>query len=160
MPAILDYIVIHHSATRDSGTVSWSAIRAFHMKPKSQGGVYGMVAVGYHFGVEMIGTEVEVLRGRSVRMDGAHCVEAGMNRRSIGVCVVGDYDAIAPGSAIQTATLSFVRDLMALTRIPRERVIGHREAGLMAGFDWAKGQYKSCPGRSWDMVDFRMALSA
>jgi len=135
-----EYIVIHHSFTEDGMLLDWTAIRNYHVK------VNGWTDIGYHYGVERVKKELTLQIGRPVFMEGAHCKEARMNSRSIGMCVVGNFDAAPP----PLDTLTYVRDLcwafMANYDIPAQNIIGHREAGLAAGFDWKKGQYKTCPG--------------
>lgn len=152
----LTHVVVHHSLTKDSETVSWNAIRQYHTARPPVG--LGWKDIGYHFGVERIGPRVEALRGRPLTMEGAHTKEAGMNRAGIGVCVVGNFDAVAPEEDVWGTTVSLVRDLCEAFTIPVGHVIGHREAGLMAGFDWRKGQFKTCPGRMFDMDAFRQAV--
>jgi len=147
-----DYIVIHHSLTADSGTVSWGAIRKYHME------VENWKDIGYHFGIEDINGRHEILIGRMPDMPGAHCSAARMNDRGIGICIVGNFDLVDPlGEALQQAR-AVCRFLIRLYAIPRERVIGHREAGLLAGLDWRRGEFKSCPGKLFDMNSFRATL--
>jgi hypothetical protein len=150
-----EFIVLHHSLTADSGTVSWGAIRKYHTDPA---GPYKFNAIGYHWGLELVGDYYEILVGRTMQEEGAHCKEAGMNRRGVGICMVGDFDKAPPPEAQLIALTRLVTWLMDDLRIPQERVIGHRDAGLMAGFDWQKGQYKTCPGRQFDIEAFRNRL--
>jgi len=150
-----EFIVIHHSLTADSGTVSWGAIRKHHTDPA---GPYKMRDVGYHWGLELVGDFYEILVGRTMQEEGAHCKDAQMNRRGVGVCCVGDFDKAPPPEAQLAALVRLVKWLMADLNIPQEHVIGHRDAGLMAGFDWRRGQYKTCPGRLFDTDAFQKRL--
>jgi hypothetical protein len=79
-----DHIIIHCSATADSGTVSWTAIRRYHVEQLN------WRDIGYHFGIERIGAYVEVMLGRWPDRMGAHCSAKQMNQRSLGICCVGD----------------------------------------------------------------------
>jgi len=83
-------IIIHHSATKDSGTVSWPAIRAYHT------GVRGWRDIGYHAGVELINDEYEVLMGRPAYMTGAHAGDQKANYDSLGFVFIGDFSKISP----------------------------------------------------------------
>jgi len=147
------FIVIHHSLTKDGLVVDWESIRRYHIEAN------GWHAIGYHFGIEKRGGELVLQEGRKVGEAGAHCREANMNARSIGVCVVGNFDVQPP----ELRKLYFLRDLcfalMVNYRIPAQNVIGHRDAGFMAGYDWTRGQYKSCPGRLFPMDTLRDLLA-
>ena len=149
---IWEYIVLHHSLTADSDTVSWGAIRRYHTDPN---GAYKMTDIGYHWGVELVNGYYEILVGRTLTEAGAHCKEGNMNRRGIGVCLIGNFDAVPPPTTQVERAVRLVSWLMAEFRIPRERIIGHRDAGLLAGADWRKGEYKSCPGAQFDLDYFR-----
>ena len=79
-----------------------------------------------------------------------------MNAHGLHVCLVGDFDlAPPPLRMIEVAARRVVLPWMHRYGITAERIIGHRDAGLMAGFDWRKDQYKSCPGRAFDLEILR-----
>jgi N-acetylmuramoyl-L-alanine amidase len=127
------HVVIHHSATVDQQTFSWSAIRRFHTT--DPGHLWS--DIGYHYGVEIVGTEYEALVGRPADMLGAHCPQGNMNRLALGICVVGNYDIIPPsGRALRVLRDRLLRPLMRQHGIPRENIVFHRD------FNPAK----SCPG--------------
>lgn len=138
-------IIIHHSSTKDSGTVSWQAIRRFHM------GECAWNDIGYHWGIEAVQDQpwtppvFEILAGRMCDQDGAHT--KGRNQDSIGICCVGNFDVVTPMQEQWDTCLKLVRWLMEIYHIPVERVYGHR--------DFAN---KSCPGLNWDMDKFKGGL--
>ena len=124
--------MIHHSFTVDSNTVSWSAIRKYHMS-------MGWADIGYHFGVEWAGMEYEALVGRSLDMPGAHCKEGGMNNSAIGICVIGNYDLVAPNPF---AINVLIRRL--LIPLSRQWKISLDAAHILFHREYAT--YKTCPG--------------
>ena len=146
------FIVVHHSLTKDSGSVSWGAIRDYHLKK-------GWSNIGYHWGLEMIGDYPEILIGRYTNQTGAHAREMGMNRIGIGICVVGNFDKEAPPRQILSRLRSLVLWLMDEHEIPVRNVIGHRDVGMMAGYNWKRGEYKSCPGKLFSLSSFRDSLT-
>lgn len=135
-------IIIHCSATKDSQSVSWGAIRDYHTK------VNGWSAIGYHYGIELVGDEYEIFLGRMPDQNGAHCRAGTMNDRSIGICCVGDYDNEKPPAELVDKCLELVRFLIRHYGISKYRVLGHRE------LDPAK----TCPGARFDMDLFRAAI--
>lgn len=148
-----EYIIIHHSLTKDSETVSWGAIRHYHTKVK------GWRKIGYQYGVELVGNFYEILIGRFSNETGAHTREMGMNRMSIGICVVGNFDIEVPSPQVLARLRALVSWKMDEHEISIQNVLGHREVGKMAGFDWKKGQYKSCPGKLFSMASLRESLT-
>ena len=135
------HIMIHHSLTEDGRTVSWQAIRRYHIEEQK------WMDIGYHFGIELVNDHYEVLVGRDLDHDGAHCV--GMNTKAIGICLVGNFDAITVPTAQWNRAAAFVKSLMTELDIPIANVVPHRNYAP-----------KSCPGNLFDMAKFREAISA
>jgi len=133
-------VIMHHSLTEDSATVSWGAIRRFHTE------VRGWKDIGYHYGVELVRFDYEILVGRFEDHMGAHTI--GQNDNSIGVCVVGNWDKLQIPKAQWLKTLALVRDICKRYGLRASDVYGHR--------DFAN---KSCPGLNFNMVQFREDLN-
>jgi N-acetylmuramoyl-L-alanine amidase len=134
------YILLHHSLTKDSKTVSWQAIRRYHIQ------TLGWKDIGYHFGIELMESDYEVIIGRPLTMVGCHC--KGMNKKAIGVCCMGNYDITTPDPEMLKILITrLINPLMALFDIPVEHIKGHR--------DFAN---KSCPGEQFDLEGFRKMI--
>lgn len=127
-------IILHHSLTKDSGTVSWGAIRDYHKS-------IGWSDIGYHFGIENLRGQTEILIGRMPDKKGAHC--AGDNSDSIGICFVGNFDLDPVPAESWNEGIRVVKYLMKQFNI--QTIQGHRELNPK----------KSCPGRLFDMDKFR-----
>ena len=128
--------MIHHSLTRDGQAVSWGAIRRYHVEHN------GWDAIGYHYGVELVGDHYEALLGRSELDPAAACPQAQMNTRALHVCCVGNFDeAPPPAPMLETLVRLVVLPAMAEYGIPVERIVGHRD------FNKAK----TCPGAQFDL---------
>lgn len=162
-----DSIVMHHSATVDQDSLDWQAIRRFHTSWRCNGTIVAPQAVndlmaagryvekpwtdiGYHFGIDKVGGRYEILVGRLPDVQGAHCHTAGYNRRSLGVCCIGNFDQRQVPDQQWQRAVELVRFLMELYRIPATKVCGHREIA----------SYKSCPGNLFDMNRFRQDICA
>ena len=136
------FIILHHSLTKDSETVSWQAIRRYHIDTMKWNDI------GYHYGIEIVNDQHEILVGRMPNQSGAHCKQMGMNRMSVGICFVGNFDDGKPLPEMWVMGLRFVRGLMDIYQIPRQNIKGHRELC----------DYKSCPGFYFDLNKFRSQL--
>lgn len=135
------HIVIHHSLTVDGKTVSWGAIRKYHTQTN------GWQDIGYHFGVELIDDTYEILVGRESTDPGAHCKENGMNSKSLGICVVGNFDLAPPPPAQMDKLVKHVKSLMQQWGIPKANI--HRHHDFSA---------KSCPGNQFPWDQFMAQL--
>ncbi len=139
-------IIIHHSLTKDDQTVSWNAIRSYHINE------CGWKDVGYHYGIELIGNDYDILKGRMDNEEGAHCL--GYNDHSIGICVVGNFDLIRPCINQLNLLKKLCNSLMEIYGIKADCVLGHRETYALRN----KPVEKTCPGARFDMVEFRKSL--
>jgi hypothetical protein len=128
-------IILHHSLTRDSDTVSWGPIREFHTK------VNGWSDIGYHFGIENLRGQVETLVGRCPDKTGAHC--AGHNTGSIGICFVGNFDVDPVPADAWDAGVKLCKFLVRAYGI--KDILGHREFN----------DHKTCPGKKFNIQKFR-----
>jgi N-acetylmuramoyl-L-alanine amidase len=135
----IQYIVIHHSLTKDGQVVDWNAIRKYHIESN------GWIDIGYHYGIELAGKEYQIQIGRPEWAQGAHCKEAGMNNKSLGICVVGDYDLAPPPKEAMDLLVILVSDLCAKYHLSEQRIVTHNQYA----------PYKTCPGTQFPMDDLR-----
>lgn len=140
------WIIIHHSLTRDGSPKNWDAIRKYHIEVKK------WADVGYQLGMENVNGTITLLEGRPIGEVGAHAI--GFNAKSIGICLVGNYDNDPPSEDRLSRLASVCRDLQRQFGIPRDQVIGHRETFLKLG----EPVQKSCPGDKFSMEEFRKRL--
>lgn len=145
MPTIVPRaIVLHCSGTEDSETVSWGAIRRFHT------GTLGWDDIGYHYGIEWVGTKYVLHRGRKYNVPGAHCKDDHMNWKSVGVCVVGEFDEAAPSAILFDTVTRFLAVLCVVLSIHPTSIYGHREFN----------QGKTCPGKMWNLDSVRNVVQS
>jgi len=139
-------IIIHHSATRDSGTVSWGAIRRYHIE------TLGWKDIGYHIGIELVksGSEsyYEALFGRDWSKSGAHT--RGENHDSLGICFVGNYDLVKPTDAMLKVGTKIIKLWMRLYDIDIDHIFTHRYFA----------DYKSCPGNLFEINRLKQFIAS
>lgn len=140
------YILIHHSYTEDGRTVSWNAIRNYHVN------VCKYKAVAYHYGIELVDSHYEILKGRMDNEEGAHCI--GFNDKSIGICLIGNFDSVSPNEEQLKLLKKLVNSLQEIYGIPTINVIGHWQSYELRHVPVEK----SCPGLKFSMSKFREIL--
>lgn len=122
-------IILHHSLTADTKTVSWGAIRKYHVE------TLGWTDIGYAWGIELVNDHYEILMGRRPDLVGAHTI--GQNDQSIGICVVGNYDIDPVTIEIKDAIQKLLTWLIFVYKIPSKEIYGHCEFAS-----------KTCPGKN------------
>jgi len=127
-----EYIILHHSLTKDSKTVSWDAIRKYHKQK-------GWQDIGYHYGIELVGNKYEIMHGRKPNEAGAHCKQMGMNFKSLGVCFVGNFDETVMTKEMFQAGKLLLVSLCLDFHINVDNIRMHREYAT----------YKTCPGKKF-----------
>lgn len=136
----VDKIIIHHSASHDGKTLNWGQIRRYHVSK-------GWRDIGYHYGIEIVDYEYEILIGRFENENGAHC--PGENKKAIGICLVGNFEKIPVVPAQWEKAKKLVRQVMDNHGLKTGDVYGHRDFAQTA-----------CPGKNFDMKLFRRQLNA
>jgi len=134
--------IVHHSLTKDSKTVSWSAIRYYHIYHN------GWDNIGYHYGIELVGSNYEVLVGRPENVQGAHCY--GHNLDSLGICFIGNFDLVPPSDPMMERAVEVFAPIIVRLGIPFSRIYEHHL------FD----PRKTCPGTAFPFTQFVVALAA
>jgi hypothetical protein len=120
-------IVIHHSSTRDTDSISYNAIRKYHVETMDWD------EIGYHYIIESTKTGVNIFTGRGVQYEGAHTL--GRNNM-IGICVVGDYDSVSPTNAhVEALVRVLVAQLAMFPTLTLDDIHYHNETAP-----------KTCPG--------------
>ncbi len=134
-----EYLILHTLAF--DGDADIAEVRRWHQQRTPP-----FRDVGYHYLIRRNG-RLEI--GRQENEFGAHCIEMGMNRRSLGIAFEGHGDN-AVWTDAQWATIRRLFSFMNLKYgIPPENVLGHRETGAP----------KTCPGTKIDMKQVRSALA-
>lgn len=133
MPRKITHIVIHCSASNRSTTTVLD-IERWHRER-------GWSGIGYHKVIDISGA---VHQGRPDDVAGAHA--EGFNSRSLGICLIGDFDKdkLLEADPQFRALVQVVATLCKRHGIPVANVIGHRDVYPILG----KPVAKSCPGAS------------
>lgn len=167
------WIVLHHSFSVDGFTRNWDAIRRYHKSYRYQGEIISDDSyakylaegktqglekpwkdIGYHFGIENVNGVLSVMNGRAIGEIGAHA--HGFNDKSVGICLVGNYDLEAPSEDRLFLLSNLCRQLQLEFSIPRDQVIGHRET--YGKLDPPQPVEKTCPGTQFNLDEFRKRL--
>jgi uncharacterized protein YigE (DUF2233 family) len=125
----IEIIALHHSLTEEG---SAEAFARYHVSK------YGWPGIGYAY---VIGKDGTVYICHDIETMTYHVGNS--NRKSIGICLVGDFRTQKPTPAQYQAALELVRELQRI--IPHTVIKGHSE---LPGYSW-----KQCP--VIDMTQFR-----
>jgi len=153
-------IIIHHSLTKDGKVVDWQAIRRYHTSWAYRGNIITKdeardlvkngkrvkrpwTNIGYHFGIEKINDDYEILVGRQLNQIGAHV--RGYNKDTLGICVVGNYDDEQPPVEAIKLLIKLCKAMSSIFNISTNNILGHYELN----------NDKSCPGKMFSMDSFR-----
>ena len=123
------HIILHTAAKR--GDTSAAEIKQWHTTPKPNGN--GWSDIGYHYVIRKDGL---LEPGRDEDVDGAHCKAGGMNKVSIGICIVGHGDFEQWTTPQEHTLRELVVKLCNKYRIPASNIKGH--------YEYDSG--KTCPG--------------
>jgi N-acetylmuramoyl-L-alanine amidase len=134
--------MVHHSLTQDGKSVSWGAIRKYHVE------VNKWKDIGYHYGVEFVYDQYEILVGRPEGSEAAACKEGKMNQRAVHICCVGNFDIAPPSPTLTDKLVSLIVALMKRYKIPLGNIVGHR--------DYAS--YKTCPGTQFNLNELKVKV--
>jgi len=133
------YVVIHTAAAANEDNVPVyqpaSVIRDYHRSK-------GWLDIGYHYYIEKDG---RIVPGRAELARGAHCVDLGMNRKSIGICCAGHGDFADFLPAQYASLYDLIVSICQRFSVTVCDVVGHRETGAP----------KTCPGNRVDMQKIR-----
>ena len=125
----IDMIVLHHSASVAVNTTIYS-IHRWHLQR-------GWLGCGYHYVIHRDGS---VFQGRSVDTIGAHA--RGYNERSVGICVVGNFEEEYP-TLRQIESLNALLDYLKNDKLKGQNISIKKHRDLAATL---------CPGRNFTFL--------
>jgi hypothetical protein len=136
----IDHIILHHSGTSATngkgdpdGQQIYEAIkRAHHERAIKEQWLINYVEKGreedyiidYHY---LIGPTGKVFEGQPVEIVGYHCGNKAMNLRSIGICLLGDFEKTIPSKAQVDALVDLLVDAIKKYKIPIENIKKHKD---------------------------------
>ena len=129
----VEYIIVHHSQR----SFDFPAFVKFRHESLRE-----WEDCGYHFmiGSALFDEKPNVYPGRLEKYQGAHV--KGYNDKSIGICVLGNFDQ----EHLTDTQLTLLTDLVCKKakqyNVPTEKIMGHREFPEVT---------KTCPGKNIDM---------
>lgn len=140
----VDTIVIHHTASASNQTVK--SIAQYHSGPTSHVCKGGCPGICYHYVINRLG---KIYLCNDLESLVYHA--APMNTKSIGICLIGNFDKIEPNQ-VQLDALDYLIPYLRNNLLKKElQVIGHRDA--------CNG-CKSCPGQNMYAVVEKYQTSA
>ena len=138
-------IVIHHSATR-VGNVK--GMDEYHRKVRHMEN-----GLAYHFvignGKGMPDGEIAAGGRWSKQLPGGHLASEALNRVSLGVCLVGNFQETSPTSAQIKSLAALINYLMGKCRLTAKAVKTHQQINTV---------YTECPGKKFPVSSLKKLL--
>ncbi len=139
------YIIIHHSATDSGSALGFD--RSHHARGFNRG-------LGYDFVIangtaDKLDGQIEVSPRWIKQEDGAHCKAGSMNRKAIGICLVGNFSHERVSKKQMNSLIYLVNRLRKYYKIPKKNILGHGQV---------KGAKTECPGKKFPWTDFKSRL--
>jgi N-acetyl-anhydromuramyl-L-alanine amidase AmpD len=100
--------------------------------------------IAYHFIIEDVDNEYEIICGRMLNQQGAHAGVAEINKSSIGICLVGNFNEYLPPEDQWWKAVKLVDYIIERHSIPLNNIKGHRDF-----------KATDCPGKFFDIDKFR-----
>lgn len=122
-----EYIIVHHTGGSDANPMQDSSNFTFDQCNDLHKQKFNFVSslgyyVGYHYYIEKDG---RIVQARADTDEGAHTI--GYNKKSLGICLAGNFDATLPTPA-QIATLKmFLQQKSYQYSISRDKIVPHRQ---------------------------------
>src|SRR6266498_790900 len=144
-PGKWKYIVIHHSA---SPSASVKGMDYYHRVERHMEN-----GLAYHFvignGHSMKDGEIAIGRRWTAQLDGGHLASEALNRKSIGICMVGNFDADRPTRRQMESLHSLVEFLLARCHLSADALKTHQQINPI---------YTRCPGHNFPVKNFLKEL--
>ncbi len=109
------WLIIHHTAT-DRDTTTFSGVKDYHISK-------GWGDIGYHWFI----TTNRAYQGRGENVVGAHCLADGMNFKSLGICLTGNFQNETPTQWQLQRLEKLVRELQIKYNINSDHILAHGE---------------------------------
>lgn len=137
---LVEFIIMHHSNRVFDCPVFIKMRHKF---------LRGWSDTGYHFiiGNGVLSKNGKIYNGRSVDFVGAHAY--GYNPKSIGVCLIGNFDKVKPTFKQYRSLISLLKILKSDYNIQTKNIISHNET---------KNCLKTCPGKFFPIKRVRKLL--
>ena len=134
------HIIVHHSATEAGNALAFDAA---HNRR-------GWEGLGYHFVIDN-GTagkqdgQIEVSPRWIKQQDGAHCKASNMNTKSIGICLVGNFNYDKMTRRQMDSLVYLTNTLRRYYGIPKGKIHGHGQV---------TGAKTDCPGKRFPWNEY------
>jgi len=140
------HIVLHHSGTPE-GTAK--GMNEYHLKVRHMEN-----GLAYHFvignGRGMGDGEIYVGNRWLKQINGGHLASEAQNETSLGICLVGNFDAKAPTSRQMESLAALVEALQTRCKLSDKTVVTHQQINTI---------HTRCPGTKFPMKSFMAGLA-